>query len=103
MKSPISVIVDITKILTEFALTKYTAQALEVKEAIQEGHNYRWRLVSTRFRDVVVVLETKKPLFRELQLRAIEVFGTTNERKLEPNLEDLRAYLQTAELVPVRR
>ena len=103
MDKAIDIVGDITKILTEFALTKFTSQALEVKEAVREGTSYRWRIVSTRFREVIVVLRTKKPIFRKLQLQAIEVFGTTNARNLEPNLDDLRDYLQTTELVPLRR
>ena len=92
---------DITKILTEFALTKFAVQALEVKGPVREGANYRWRIVSTRYRPVTVVLKTRKLPFRKLELRAIEVFGTSQERVLEPSVEDLQDYLGKAELVPL--
>jgi hypothetical protein len=93
---------DITTILTEFALTKFPVQALEVRGPVHEGAKYRWRIVSTRYKEVTVVLKTSKPLFRKLELQAIEVFGTTQERALKPSLEDLRAYFEKAELVPLR-
>ena len=92
---------NITAILTEFALTKFPVQALEVKGPVQEGEKYRWRIVSTRFKDVTVVLQTRRLFFRKPVLQAIQVYGTTKDRKLKPNLEDLRKYLETAELVPV--
>ena len=100
MDKEIDLVDNITAILTEFALTKFPVQALEVKGPFKEGTSYRWRIVSTRFKEVIVVLRTRKPLFRKLELQAIEVFGTTEDRKLEPNLEDVRAYLEEAELVP---
>jgi hypothetical protein len=96
-----SVIDNITKILTEFALTKFPVKALEVKGPAKEGAKYRWRIVSTRYKQVTVVLKTRKPLFRKLELETIGVYGTTQERELEPNLEDLRAYFEKAELVPL--
>ena len=95
------VVSSITQILTDFALTKFPVKALEVKGPVQEGTKYRWRIVSTRFKDVTVVLATKKPLFGPRGLQAIQVFGTTEDRDLKPNLADLRAYLETAELLEV--
>ena len=99
MENESGAIAIITKILTDFALTKFPVEALEVKGPFKEGSSYRWRIASTRFKEIVVVLKTRKPLFRKMQLREIEVFGTTQERKLKPNVEDLRAYLGKAELV----
>lgn len=93
------VIESITTILTEFALTKFPVKALEVKGPTKEGMSFRWRIVSTRYKVVTVVLNTKKPLFQKPELQAIEVFGTTQDRKLQPNVEDLRAYFETAELI----
>ncbi len=90
---------SITQILTDFALTKFPVKALEVKGPVQEGEKYRWRIVSTRFKDVTVVLTTKKPLFGPRTPKAIQVFGTSQDRELKPNLDDLRSYLETAELV----
>ena len=101
MSNEHGVIDDITKILTEFALTKFGVQALEVKGPVREGASYRWRIVSTRYKPVTVVLRTRKLLFWKLELRAIDVFGTSQERALEPNVEDLHAYLDEAELVPL--
>ena len=102
MDSQSGAVASITKLLTDFALTKFPVEALEVKGPIKEGSNYRWRIASTRFKEVVVVLKTKKPLFQGLKLQAIEVFGTTQDRQLKPNLEDLKAYLSKAELRPLR-
>ncbi len=99
MKQGVDMVDEITKILTEFALTKFPVKALEVKGPVQEGTKYRWRIVSTRYKDVTVVLEIKKLLFRKFGVQAIHVYGTTQDRSLEPDLEDLRAYLETAELV----
>ncbi len=91
-------VASINEILTDFALTKFPAKVLEVKGPVQEGGKYRWRIVSTRFKDVTVVLTTRKLLFGPRTVQAIQVFGTTEARDLEPNLADLRVYLETAEL-----
>ena len=103
MDKEIGIVANITEILAAFALAKFPVEALQVRPPVQEGATYRWRIVSTRYREVTVVLKTRKPLFRRLELQGIEIFGTAEERELKPNLEDLRAYLQTAELLPVRR
>ena len=97
-----SIIDEITAILTEFALTKFPVNALEVKGPVKEGSSYRWRIVSTRFKDVTVLLRSSKPLFRKPSLKAIEVYGSTGKRELKPTLQDLRGFLETVELVPVR-
>jgi len=101
MDKGIGMVDDITKILTEFALTKFPVKALEVKGPVHEGAKYRWRIVSTRYKEVTVVLKTRKLLFQKLALQSIVVFGTTEKRELKPNLEDLRAYFEKAELVPL--
>jgi hypothetical protein len=101
MDKDMGVIANITKILTDFALTKFPVEALEVKGPVKEGASYRWRIASTRFKEVVVVLKTKKPLFKGLQLQTLEIYGTTQDRKLKPDVEDLKAYLAKAELRPV--
>jgi hypothetical protein len=100
MDEGIGMIDEITKILSEFALTKFPVKALEVKGPVLEGSKYRWRIVSTRYKDVTVVVETKKKLFRKFGVQGIRVFGTTEDRLLQPNLDDLKAYLLTAELLP---
>ncbi len=91
---------EITKILSEFSLTKFSAQALEVKGPIREGSNYRWRILSTRYKEVTVLLKTKSFPFTKPTLKSIEIYGLTETRELQPNLEDLRAFLEKAELIP---
>ena len=54
---------ETTRILTEFARTKFSAQVLDVQGPIQEGAPYRWRMVSNRYEEVTVVGSTKKSLF----------------------------------------
>jgi hypothetical protein len=98
MDTQISMVEDITKILTDFALTKFPVKALEVRGPVKEGVKYRWRIVSTRFKEVTVVLHTRKPLFGKLEMHSVEVYGTTEDRELKPNLEDVRAYFEHAEL-----
>jgi len=92
---------EITRILTEFALTKFSAKALEVKGPVQEGSSYRWRIMSTRYKVVTVSLKTKKLPFTKRSLMAIEVYGLTEKRKLKPSVKDLQDFLEKAELVPV--
>jgi hypothetical protein len=89
---------EITKTLTEFALTKFPVKALEVKGPVREGSSYRWRIVSTRYKDVTVLLRVKKPLFQKPSPQAIEVYGSTEKRVLKPTLHD---FFEKAELVPV--
>jgi hypothetical protein len=93
---------EITQILTEFALTKFSAQVLEVKGPVREGSSYRWRIVSNRFKEVTVLVSTKKPLFAKPSLSSIEVHGLGEPKALQPNLKDLQDFLETAELVAVR-
>ncbi len=52
----------VTKILNEFALTKFSAQVLELKGPIQEGLSYRWRLISTRYKEVTVLFSHQEAL-----------------------------------------
>jgi hypothetical protein len=40
---------EMTRILTEFAATKPSAQTLEVQGPAQEGSNFRWRMISNRY------------------------------------------------------
>ena len=39
---------ETTRILSEFARMKFSAQVLDVQGLIQEGATYRWRMVSNR-------------------------------------------------------
>ena len=92
----------VTKILTEFALTKFSAQVLEVKGPAQEGSSYRWRIVSNRYKEVTVLASTKKPLFGQPSLSGIEVYGLGDTKTLKPDLKELQDFLGQAELVPAR-
>lgn len=64
-----------TRILAEFAATKSSARTPEVQGPSQEGSNFRWRIISNRYKEVTVVAATKKPLFGKAALSGIEVFG----------------------------
>lgn len=97
-----SLLDEVTQILTEFALTKFSAQVLEVKGPVQEGSSYRWRIVSNRYKEVTVVVSTKKSLFGKPALSGIEVYGLGETKALKPNLKDLQDFLGRAELVAVR-
>jgi len=93
---------DTTRVLTEFARTKFSAQGLDVQGPIQEGTAYRWRIVSNRYREVTVVGSTKKPLFEKPELTGYEVYGLGESKALKPNLKDLQDFLGTAELTAIR-
>jgi len=97
-----SVLDEVTKILTEFALTKFSAQVLEVKGPVQEGSGFRWRIVSNRYKEVTVAVSTKKALFGKPALSGIEIYGLGDTKRLKPDLKELQDFLGQAELVPVR-
>ncbi len=93
---------ETTQILTEFASEKFSSDVLEVQGPSQEGSTYRWRIVSNRNKEVTVVETTKKPFFGKLTMTGIEVYGLGDTKTLEPNLEDLKVFLDQAELTLVR-
>ena len=93
---------EITRILTEYAATKFSAQVLEVKGPIQEGSHYRWRIISNRYKEVTVVASAKKSLFGKSSLSGIEVYGLGETATLKADLKGLRDFLGTAELAAVR-
>jgi hypothetical protein len=93
---------EITRILTEFAATKFSAQVLEVQGPVQEGSSYRWRIVSNRFKEVTVLALIKKSMFAKPSLSGIEVYGLGETKALKSNLPGLRDFLGQAELVAVR-
>jgi hypothetical protein len=97
-----SVLDETTQILKDFSLTKFSAQVLEVQGPIQEGSNYRWRIVSNRYKEVTVLLSTKKPLFGKSSLSGIEIYGLGDTKRLNPDLQELKDFLATAELSAVR-
>lgn len=90
----------ITKTLREFALSKFSSQVLELKGPVQEGLSYRWRLMSTRYREVTVLLVTKKPVFGKPSAARFEVYGFEASHDLEPKVEALQSFLSHAELAP---
>lgn len=93
-------IAPVQEILDQFAQTKIPGKALEVIGPVKEGSCYRWRIVSTRHKQVTVVVDTQKALFKGPSIRSISVFGTRQDRPIEPNVESLKAFLETAELIP---
>jgi hypothetical protein len=93
---------EITRILSEFAATKFSAQVLEVIGPAQESSKYRWRIVSNRYKEVAVVVATKKSLFGKLSMTGIEVYGLGPGKTLNPDLKELQDFLATAELTVVR-
>ena len=90
---------EITRILTEFALKKFSIKALEVRGPVQEGSRYRWRIVSTRYKEVTVLLKTRKLPFSKPTMTAIEVYGFKEQESLQPTVQGLRDSLGKAELV----
>ena len=97
-----SLLDETTRVLTEFARSKFSAQVLDVQGPIQEGTTYRWRLVSNRYREVTIVGSTKKLLFGKPELTGYEVYGLGETKALKPNLQDLQAFLGTADLTGIR-
>lgn len=97
-----SMLQEMTRILTEFAAAKSSAQTLDVQGPAQEGSNFRWRIISNRYKEVTVVAATKKPIFGKSALSGIEVYGLGASKALKPNMTDLQDYLETAELTLVR-
>jgi len=90
----------ISEVVAAFSLKKLPANTGKVNGPVHEGSSYRWSIVSTRFKDVTVLLRTSRPLFSRPCLTAIEVYGSTEKRRLQPNVQDLQAFLDKAELIP---
>lgn len=97
-----SVLDETTRIVTDFARTKFSAQVLDVQGPIQEGSSYRWRIVSNRYKEVTILLTTKKALFGKPSLSAIEIYGLGQTKALKPTLKDLEEFLAKADLTAVR-
>ena len=85
-----SLLDDTTRVLTEFARTKFSAQVLDVQWPIQEGATYRWRIISNRYKEVTVVGSTKKSLFGKSELSGFEVYGLGETKAMKPNLKICR-------------
>lgn len=92
---------ETTQILTEFANDKFSSN-VEVQGPAQEGSSYRWRIVSNRNKEVTVLETTKKPMFGKLTMTGIEIYGLGETKTLEPNLQDLKDFLDQSELTLVR-
>ncbi len=90
---------EITKVLTEFAQKKFSIKALEVRGPVQEGSRYRWRILSTRYKEVTVLLKTRRLLFSKPSMTAIEIYGFKEQKSLQPTIQGLRDSLENAELV----
>lgn len=90
----------VTKVLGEFAQSRASSHVLEVKGPVQEGLSYRWRLISTRFKEVTVLLVTKKPFFGKPSVERFEVYGLERIKNLEPKVEALQSFLSHSELAP---
>ena len=83
----------ITKILSEFASTKFASQVLELKGPVQEGMGYRWRLISTRYKEVTILLVTTKRFLGKPSPARFEVYGFEKAKELGPSLDDLQNFL----------
>src|SRR5450759_798172 len=92
----------VSKILNEYALRKFSAQVLELKGPVQEGLSYRWRLISTRYKEVTVLLVTKKLFLGKVTAASFEVYGLEERKKLGPTLQELQSFLEKAELAAIR-
>jgi hypothetical protein len=92
----------VTKILNDFAMTKFSAQVLELKGPMQEGSSYRWRISSNRYKEVTVLLVTKKVFLGKPAAVSFEIYGLEERKQLGPTLQELQSYLETAQLDPVR-
>lgn len=93
---------EVTRILTEFAASKFSAEVLAVKGPVHEGSSYIWRIVSNRYKEVTVVMKTNKSLFGKPSVSGIEVYGLGESKTSKPNLQELKEFLGQAELSGVR-
>ena len=90
----------VTKILNEFASARFSSQVLELNGPVQKGLSYRWRLMSTRYKEVTVLLVTKNHLFGKPSAERFEVYGLDRTKELGPKLEELRSFLESSALAP---
>lgn len=93
---------EVTEILREFEQAKFASQVMEMTGPDKEGVNYRWRLMSTRYREVTVLLAAKKHFMGKPTPERFEVYGLGGTKELAPNPEALRAFLGSAELTLAR-
>jgi hypothetical protein len=88
----------ITKLLHDFIQTKFSSSVLEISGPIKEGLSYRWRFMSTRYKEVTVLLVTKKHFMGKPTAERFEIFGFDQAKQLGPNLEELQAFLENSTL-----
>jgi hypothetical protein len=93
-------IAAVQTVLEQFAQTKVPGKALELKGPVKEGTCYRWRIMSTRHKQVTFVVDTAKALFKGTSIRSIVVYGTQQDSPIAPDIESLKAFLDAAELIP---
>ena len=87
----------VTKMLNEFTLNK-PSQVMELVGPVKQGLSYRWRLMSNRYREVTVLLVTKKPFMGKPAPERFEVYGLGSTQALGPTLEELQTFLGKSEL-----
>ena len=90
----------VTKILSEFASARFSSQVLELNGPVRKDLSYRWRLMSTRYKEVTVLLVTKNHLFGKPSPERFEVYGLERTKELGPNLVELQSFLASSELAP---
>jgi hypothetical protein len=88
----------ITKILHDFVQTKFSSNVLEVSGPIKESLSYRWRFISTRYKEITVLLVTKKHFMGKPTAERFEIYGFEATKQLGPNLEELQAFLASSNL-----
>jgi hypothetical protein len=91
---------EITRILAQFAGRGFDTQVVAVKGPVQNGMSYSWQLVSKSYNDVDVTVLTAKQQFSAATVAGVEIQGLQQSRQILPDLDDLRDFLQTAQLVP---
>jgi hypothetical protein len=91
----------ITKSLNAFAAKKFAAKKFdsavyEMKGPTQEGASYRWRLITSRHKEITVLLVAKKHFLGKATADRFEVYGVDQTKILKPDLADLQAYLNAS-------
>ena len=90
----------VTKMLRDFASARFSSQVLELIGPVQKGSSYRWRLMSTRYKEVTVLLATKSHFLGKPSAERFEVYGLAQTKELGPNLQELQSFLDGSELAP---
>jgi hypothetical protein len=88
----------ITKLLHDFVQSKFSSSVLEITGPTKEGLSYRWRFRSTRYKEVTVLLVTKKHFMGKPTAEHFEIYGFDQTKQLGPSLEELQAFLEQSNL-----